>query len=177
VAGLPSQPPAGPARPAGPVPGRLVVLSGPSGAARRTVAASVRRACPQIWRPVPVTTRPPGPGEADGREYLFVSAAEFDAMTSRDELLEWAQLGANRYGTLRGPVAERLSAGLPTLAELDVDGARQLRRAMPSALLVFLVPAAAGLAAGLEFDITLVNASVEEVSSQLVALMAAQPAQ
>jgi guanylate kinase len=152
---------------------------------------------------VPVTTRPPGPGEA-GREYRFVTEIEFDAMASRGELLEWAQFGAHKYGTPRGPLAESLSAGLPAVVEMDLAGARQLRLAMPAALLVFLVPAAraeparpltssepgrpesagpksaataADLAAGLEFDITLVNASVEEVCRQLVALMAAQPAQ
>jgi len=170
---------------------------------KSTVVASLRRACPQIWQSVSVTTRAPRPGEADGREYHFVSEPDFDNMISSGELLEWARFAGNKYGTPRSPVAGKLSAGVPALLEIDVQGARQIRRAVPGALLIFLAPpswqelvrrltgreteppamiarrlaaARAELAAGSEFDITLVNTSVEDVCRQLVALMAAEPA-
>jgi len=186
-----------------PAPSGLTVLSGPSGVGKSTVVASLRRARPQIWQSVSVTTRAPRPGEADGREYYFVSEPEFDAMVAAGELLEWAQFAGNKYGTPCAPVAEKLKAGVPALLEIDVEGARQVRRAVPGALLVFLAPpswdelvrrltgretespeviarrleaARAELAAGSEFDITLVNTSVEDVCSQLVALVTAQSA-
>lgn len=147
---------------------------------------------------VSVTTRPPRPGEADGREYHFVSDAEFDRLAARGELLEWAQFAGNRYGTPRAPVMRRLAEGVPALLEIDLAGARQVRRAIPAALLIFLAPpswdelvrrltrrgtepaevisrrlaaARAEMAAGSEFDVTLVNTSVEDVRRQLVTLM------
>lgn len=191
-----------PAEPA-PVPARLTVLSGPSAVGKSTVVQTIRRTWPQIWLSVSVTTRRPRPGEEHGREYFFVTENEFSEMASSGELLEWARYAGNFYGTPRGPVVERLAAGVPTLLEVDVVGARQVRAAVPEALLVFLAPpswdelvrrltgrgtespdvmtqrldAARGeLAAEGEFDITLVNTSVDEVCGQLVALMTAQPA-
>ena len=76
----------------------------------------------------------------DGREYHFVSDEAFDAMVARGELLEWASFAGHRYGTPREPVARRIAAGVPALLEIDIDGARQVRRAVPDALLVFLAP-------------------------------------
>jgi guanylate kinase len=186
-----------------PAPARLTVLSGPSGVGKSTVVGSLRQASPQIWLSVSVTTRKPRPGEVAGREYYFVSERDFDAMVAAGELLEWAQFAGNKYGTPRAPLEEKLRAGVPSLLEIDVAGARQVRQAVPGALLVFLAPpswpelvrrltgreteppevirarleaATAELAAGIEFDITLVNTSVEVVCRQLVALMTAQPA-
>jgi guanylate kinase len=186
-----------------PVPVRLTVLSGPSGVGKSTVVARLRELWPQIWQSVSVTTRPPRPGEVDGREYFFVSDAEFDAMAAGGKLLEWAQFAGNKYGTPRTAVTERLDAGIATLLEIDVAGARQVRAAMPGTLLVFLAPPSWGelvrrltgreteppevinqrlaaarleLAAGHEFDITLVNTSVDDVCDQLVALMMVQGA-
>jgi guanylate kinase len=177
------------------------VLSGPSGVGKSTVVARLREQQPQIWQSVSVTTRPPRPGEAHGREYYFVSERDFDAMAADGKLLEWAQFAGNKYGTPRGPVQERLQAGIATLLEIDVEGARQVRAALPGTLLVFLAPpsfdelvrrltgretepadviarrleaARAELEAGSEFDITLVNTAVDDVCSQLVALMTAQ---
>jgi guanylate kinase len=177
------------------------VLSGPSGVGKSTVVARLREQQPQIWQSVSVTTRPPRPGEAHGREYYFVSERDFDAMAADGKLLEWAQFAGNKYGTPRAPVQERLQAGIATLLEIDVEGARQVRAALPGTLLVFLAPpsfdelvrrltgretepadviarrleaARAELEAGSEFDITLVNTAVDDVCSQLVALMTAQ---
>ena len=184
-----------------PVPVHLTVLSGPSGVGKSTVVARLRQEQPQIWQSVSVTTRPPRPGEAHGREYYFVSERDFDAMAADGKLLEWAQFAGNKYGTPRGPVEERLQAGIATLLEIDVEGARQVRAALPGTLLVFLAPpswdelvrrltgretepadviarrleaARAELEAGSEFDITLVNTAVDDVCGQLVALMTAQ---
>jgi guanylate kinase len=186
-----------------PGPARLTVLSGPSGVGKSTVAARLRSRCPWIWQSVSVTTRPPRPGEMEGREYFFVSRPEFEAMAARGELLEYAEFAGNLYGTPRGPVQLRLHQGAPALLEIDVAGARQVRDAVPDALLIFLAPpswdelerrltgrntesaevvsrrleaARAELAAAGEFDITLVNTSVEYVCGQLVALIVAQQA-
>ncbi len=186
-------------------PGRalLTVLSGPSAVGKSTVVSRLRVVCPQIWQSVSVTTRPPRSGEQDGREYRFISEQEFDAMAARGDLLESARYVGYRYGTPRAPVAERLDRGVPALLEIDVAGARQVRAAVPGALLVFLAPpswaelerrlagrntesaetiarrleaARAELAAEDEFDITLVNTSVGDVCKQLVALISAQGA-
>jgi guanylate kinase len=197
---LPAVSPAVPHRPAFrlPVPVRLTVLSGPSGVGKSTVVARLRQQQPQIWQSVSVTTRPPRPGETDGREYFFVSEPAFDVMAADGKLLEWARFAGNKYGTPRAPVEERLQAGIATLLEIDVAGARQVRAALPGTLLVFLAPpswdelvrrltgretepadviarrlaaARAELEAGSEFDITLVNTSVDDVCDQLVALV------
>jgi len=185
-----------------PGPAGLTVLSGPSGVGKSTVVQAIRQHCPHIWLSVSVTTRRPRRGEAHGREYLFVDEREFEEMVASGQLLEWARFAGNYYGTPRGPVAERLSAGLPGLLEVDVVGARQVRAAVPEALLVFLAPpswdelvrrltgretepadaieqrleaARSELRAESEFDVTLVNTSVRDVCVQLVALMTARP--
>jgi len=185
-----------------PVPARLTVLSGPSAVGKSTVLRAIRRDRPDIWLSVSVTTRLPRPGEKHGREYYFVREREFEEMAAAGQFLEWARFAGNCYGTPREPVAARLHAGGPSLLEIDVAGARQVRAAIPSALLVFLAPpswaelvrrltgrgteppqeierrlvvAHAELKAEIEFDITLVNTSIDEVCSQLVALMTAQP--
>jgi guanylate kinase len=181
-----------------PVHSRLTVLSGPSGVGKSTVVAELRRICPGIWISVSVTTRRPRPGEVDGREYHFVDDGEFDRLIASGALLEWARFAGHRYGTPRAPLEEKLEAGVACLLEIDVAGARQVKRAAPGARLVFLAPpswdelvrrltgrgtepqevlarrlAAAEdeLAAAEEFEITLVNTSVQDVSQQLIALM------
>ena len=183
-----------------PAPGRLTVLSGPSGVGKSTVVASLRRLYPQVWVSVSVTTRAPRLGEADGCEYSFISDSEFEQMVQNDKLLEWATFAGNKYGTPKEPLAQKLRDGVPALLEIDLAGARQVRRAVPGALLVFLAPpsweelvrrltsrrtepqeavtrrleaARVELAAESEFDVTLVNTSVEEVCRRLVALILA----
>ena len=164
------------------------------------MVAGLRAERPDIWLSVSVTTRSPRPGEVNGREYHFVSDEAFEAMVARGELLEWARFTDKMYGTPRAPVEERVAAGVPTLLEIDIEGARQVRRRVPGALLIFLAPpsraelvrrltgrgtespeviarrldtARQEIEAGREFDITLVNTSVEDVRKQLVVLVTA----
>lgn len=134
----------------------------------------------------------------DGREYHFVEDGEFDRLVADGALLEWAQFTGNRYGTPREPLNAKLEAGIACLLEIDLVGARQVKRAVPDARLVFLAPpswdelvrrltgrgtesaevmdrrlavAREELAAAGEFEVTLVNTSVKDVCRQLVALM------
>ena len=184
----------------GPGPGRLTVLSGPSGVGKGSVVRVLRDRHPDVWLSVSVTTRAPRPGERDGVEYFFVDQAEFDRMAAAGELLEHdAHMGAS-YGTPRRPVEEQLAAGIPVLLEIDLHGARQVRSRMPTSQLVFLAPpsfdelarrlvgrgtedpaavrerldrARIELAAEDEFDVVVVNDDLEAAADRLVALMSA----
>jgi guanylate kinase len=180
--------------------GRLVVLAGPSGVGKSSVVDELRRQLPQLYFSVSATTRDPRPAEADGIDYHFVGPAGFDRLIERGELLEWAEIhgGLQRSGTPRAPVERALAAGRPVLVEVDLNGARAIKEALPESVTVFLAPpsfdelarrlrgrgteseahfarrletAREELAAREEFDVVLVNADVPAVASRLVALL------
>lgn len=120
---------------------RLVVLAGPTAVGKGTVASYIRDNYPEILLSVSATTRKPRPGEVEGVNYFFVTDEEFDRMVAEDALLEYATVhNSHRYGTPRGPIDTALERGDSVLLEIDIQGARQVRRHMPEATLVFLVP-------------------------------------
>jgi guanylate kinase len=120
--------------------GRLVVLTGPSGVGKGTVVAQVRRLAPEVWVSVSATTRAPRAGEVDGRHYFFWTAERFAEEIAAGRLLEWAEFAGSQYGTPRDAVESRLQAGQSVLLEIELQGARQVRSAVPEAMLVFLMP-------------------------------------
>jgi guanylate kinase len=120
--------------------GRLVVVSGPSGVGKGTVIGEVLRRRPDLWLSVSTTTRAPRAGEQEGREYSFVSDTRFRQIADAGGFLEWAQYAGNLYGTRADPVNDRLQRGTSVMLEIDVAGARQVRRNMSDALLVFIAP-------------------------------------
>jgi guanylate kinase len=126
----------------GPARGRLLVLAGPSGVGKSSVVAGLREALPELLFSVSATTRPARPGEVDGRDYRFVSREQFDALIERGELLEWAEVhgGLQRSGTPRVPVEQALDRGRPVLVEVDLQGARSVKRVLPEAVTVFVAP-------------------------------------
>ncbi|MCL6515414.1 guanylate kinase [Alicyclobacillus sp.] len=123
--------------------GILFVLSGPSGAGKGTVCKALMQTLPDIRLSVSVTTRPPRPGEQHGVNYFFHTRAEFEAMIQNGELLEWAQVFDNYYGTPRAYVEENLAAGRDVLLEIDIQGAMQVKRAYPEGVFIFLIPPSA----------------------------------
>ena len=177
---------------------RLIVLSGPSGVGKGTVVAKVRELYPHVWVSVSYTTRAKRSGEIDGVQYHFVDRARFEALVATGAMLEYDEHFGNVYGTARAPVAAHLATGEPTLLEIDMQGARQVRAAMPEAHLVFLRPpsweelarrlagrgsesptlvaerldrARLEMAAQDEFDSVVVNDDVERAARELVGLV------
>ena len=119
----------------------LLVVAGPSGVGKGTLIAGLRERHPEIEWSVSCTTRDPRPGETDGENYFFVDRDEFLRMARAGELLEWALVhGSDLYGTPRAPVEEALAAGRDMVIEIDYQGARSMRSALPEAVLVFVAP-------------------------------------
>lgn len=184
-----------------PVPtSRLVVLAGPTAVGKGTVSRYIREHYPNVLLSISATTRPPRPGEVDGEHYYFVSDAQFDDMIARGEFLEWATVhNAWRYGTPRPQIDAALTDGKSVLLEIDLQGARAVRREMPDALLVFLLPpsweelvrrlvgrgtedapeqarrletAKVEMRAQDEFDVKVINREVGQAAAEVVELLA-----
>src|ERR1700748_3463939 len=124
--------------------GLMFVLSSPSGAGKTTLSRLLIERMPGLKMSVSATTRAKRPGEVDGRDYLFVDKARFEAMVKGDELLEWAPVFDNTYGTPRAPVEAALSAGQDVLFDIDWQGTQQLRhKARADVVSVFILPPSA----------------------------------
>ena len=183
-------------------PGALIVMSGPGGVGKSTIT-SVLRDHPSVWVSISATTRAPRDGERDGHDYFFITDERFDAMIANNEFLEWAEFAGNRYGTPKEPVDDWRNLGRHVLLEIEIAGARQVRKAEPDSLLIFIAPpsweelvarltnrgtdsperraarlalAEEEMAAAGEFDKTLVNSRVEEVADSLLSLASAHQA-
>ncbi|MDJ0313383.1 guanylate kinase [Arthrobacter sp. H35-D1] len=181
----------------------VTVLAGPTAVGKGTVSTFIRDNYPDVWLSVSATTRQARPGEDEGIHYFFKSADEFDSLVADGDLLEWAVVhGVNRYGTLRSTVEAAVAAGKSVLLEIDLQGARQVKSAMPEADFVFLAPptweelvrrlvgrgtesaeeqhrrletAKLELAAATEFDYVIVNDQVSRAAAALVDLMGLTP--
>ena len=181
-----------------PAGGRLTVLTGPSGVGKGTLVKLLLERHPKIWLSVSATTRAPRQGEEEGRSYFFLSREAFEQRVAGGGLLEWAEFAGNLYGTPRQPVEEQLAQGRPVLLEIELEGARQVRRSFPAGFQVFLEPpsfeelerrirgrgtdseeaiarrlerARVELAAAPEFDARLVNGELETALAELERLM------
>ena len=179
--------------------GKLIVLSGPGGVGKSTIAAYIREHG-TFWVSVSSTTRQPRVNEKNGVEYYFLTEEEFDQEITKNHFLEWAHFAGARYGTPREPVEQELSAGKNVLLEIDIEGAKQVKVHAPEAILVFLEPpsweelvsrlerratdspqrraerlqlAQEELAAASFFDHRLINDQVENVVQKLLSLASA----
>jgi guanylate kinase len=119
---------------------RVFVITGPSGVGKGTLIRGLMREQPQLELSVSATTRGPRPGERDGEDYHFLSREEFDRRVAAGEFVEHADYAGRSYGTLRSELEDRIATGAPVVLEIEVQGARQVRAAMPEAVQVFIAP-------------------------------------
>lgn len=120
--------------------GRVIVISGPSGVGKSTICREVLRCLTNVRLSVSLTTRPPGPGEQNGKDYWFVSEQEFRERIERGLLLEYANVFGNLYGTPKDKVDQTLEAGQGVILEIDVQGGRQAKAVYPDAVMIFILP-------------------------------------
>jgi guanylate kinase len=123
--------------------GSIFVLSAPSGTGKSTLAKRLVAETQGLIFSTSFTTRPPRPGEQHGREYFFVDNAAFDRMIAEDDLLEWVQVYANRYGTGKSWIQNQLAQGVDILLDIETEGAKRVKAMLPEAVMVFLLPPSA----------------------------------
>lgn len=179
-------------------PGRLYVVSGPSGVGKGTVLARLKSSYPRIWGSVSATTRTPREGERDGIDYFFLDREEFEREVDEGGFLEWAEYAGNLYGTPLERVRERIEQGYDVILEIEVQGALQVKEKMPECRLVFIEPpsfeelenrlrsrgtedeetitrrlktAELELEKKMEYDIQLVNDDIDRAVSELASYM------
>jgi guanylate kinase len=179
---------------------RVFVITGPSGVGKGTLIRGLRERIPELELAVSATTRQPRPGEREGIDYHFLEDREFDRLLAEGAFVEHASYAGNRYGTLRSELEQRLSRGVPVVLEIEVQGARQVREALPEAVTVFIAPpslealyerllargtdtpeqvssrletAAQELRSRSEFGYVVVNDRLEEATEQLVEIVRA----
>lgn len=122
--------------------GRVFVITGPSGVGKGTLIRVLRERLPQLALSVSATTRLPRAGETDGVDYWFLSDAEFERRVAAGDFVEWAEYSGRRYGTLRSELERHTAVGRPVVLEIEVQGARQVRDAVPGAVEIFVLPPA-----------------------------------
>lgn len=120
--------------------GLLIVLSGPSGSGKNTVCDEVKKNNSNIWESISMTSRKPRKGEEDGKAYYFVSENEFEKNIEDDKMLEWAKFAGNYYGTPKESVQKHLDKGEDVILVIEIQGALQIKKKLPHALFIFLLP-------------------------------------
>jgi len=180
------------------LPGRLTLITGPSGVGKGTLVQRLLLLHPEIWLSISATTRAPRAGELDGQHYFFLTREAFEGQVAEGGFLEWAEFAGNLYGTPRQPVQAQLAAGRPVLLEIELEGARQVRQSFAEAFQIFVEPpsfeelerrirgrgtdseeaigrrlerAKVELAAAPEFDAVLVNGELEQALAELEQLL------
>jgi guanylate kinase len=118
--------------------GRLIVVSGPSGAGKGTLIQAALDEIPELAFSVSATTRAPRPGEVNGRDYIFLTREAFEEWIEEGRFLEWAEYSGNLYGTPEGQVEDRLEAGLSVILDIELQGARMIRGRRPDAVMIFV---------------------------------------
>lgn len=178
--------------------GKLVVITGPSGVGKGTIIKRLLAKHPHFFLSISATTRNPRQGEVNGRDYYFLSRQEFETLIHQCQFLEWAEYNGNYYGTPCQPVKEQIAQGKTVILEIEVQGARQVKKTYPSAVRIFIMPpsleelerrlrqrgtdsedsirkrlqqAQTELAASGEFDYQVVNAQLEDTISQIEAII------
>lgn len=176
----------------------FIVFTGPSGVGKGTVLRAILARHPDWYLSISATTRAPRPGEIDGKHYYFLSQPEFEAQVAQGEFLEWAEFAGNFYGTPRQPVINHLEQGERVILEIELEGARQVKRSAPEAVQIFMKPpslevlearirsrgqdseeaiqrrlarAKIEIASADEFDIQIINDDLERAIAELEAVL------
>ncbi|WP_008314189.1 guanylate kinase [Leptolyngbya sp. PCC 6406] len=189
-------------RPVNSGPGRLVVLTGPSGVGKGTLLHRLRAKYPDLYVSTSATTRSPRPGEVHAKDYYFLDHPTFEGLIAEGQLLEWAEFAGNYYGTPRQPVEEQIRQGQQVILEIELEGARQVAKTCPDALRIFIAPpstaelerrirgrgqdtdaaiarrlarAPVEIAAASEFDVQIVNDDCDRAVATLEAILFPSP--